>query len=126
MDILNFLKENITNKTPLCEILDTFCKMCQIDLPDSEFLFETGVFSCACDELYYFSFVRQYEADGDGYNQIHVDVVYPTSNETDELSRTDWIENVDEFKQRVLSSEEYSILKDEPIYNVEIYDDNTE
>lgn len=51
MDILTFLKENITTKTPLCEILDAFCKMCEIDLGDSELLFETGVFSFTCDEL---------------------------------------------------------------------------
>ena len=43
MDILTYLKENITTKTPLCEILDTFCKMCEIDLNDYELLFETGV-----------------------------------------------------------------------------------
>ena len=66
MDILAFLKENITTKTPLSEILDTFCKMCEIDLPDSELLFETGVFSFTCDELYYFSLVRQYEAEDEG------------------------------------------------------------
>ena len=59
MDILAYLKENITTKTPLCEILDAFCKMCEIDLNDSELLFETGVFSFTCDELYYFSLVRQ-------------------------------------------------------------------
>lgn len=44
MDILTYLKENITNKTPLCEILVTFCKMCEMDLKDCELLFETGVF----------------------------------------------------------------------------------
>lgn len=104
MDILTFLKENITTKTPLCEIVDTFCKMCEIDLGDSELLFETGVFSFTCDELYYFSLVRQYEAEGEGYNQIHVD----------------------EFKQKVLSSEEYSILKDEPIYKINVCDEGTE
>lgn len=126
MDIVNSLKEKITTKTPLSEILDIFCEMCEIELPDSELLFETGVYSYACDEIYYFSLVRQYEAEGEGYNQIHVDVVYPTSYEIDELSRADWVENIDEFKQTVLSSEEYSILKDEPIYNIEIYDNNTE
>ncbi len=123
MDILTFLKENITTKTPLCEILDAFCKMCEIDLGDSELLFETGVFSFTCDELYYFSLVRQYEAEGEGYNQIHVDVIYPPSSKISEFSRADWVENVDEFKQKVLSSEEYSILKDEPIYKLDIYEE---
>ena len=109
MDILTFLKENITTKTPLCEIVDTFCKMCEIDLNDCELLFETGVFLFTCDELYYFSLVRQYKAESDGYNQIHVDVIYPPSSK------------ISEFKQKVLSSEEYSILKDEPIYKLDIY-----
>ena len=117
MDILTFLNENITTKTPLSEILDVFCKMCD---------FETGVFSFTCDEQYYFSLVRQYEAENDGYNQIHIDVIYPPTNRISELSRTDWIENVDEFKQAVLSSNEYSILKDEPIFKIDIYDDDTE
>lgn len=69
MDILNYLKNNITTKTPLSEILDIFCKMCEIELPESQLLFETGVFSFTCDEQYYFSLVRQYEAENDGYNQ---------------------------------------------------------
>ncbi len=123
---LTFLKENITTKTSLCEIVDTFCKMCEIDLNDSELLFETGVFSFTCDDLYYFSLVRQYEAENGGYNQIHVDVIYPPSSKISELSRTDWAENVDEFKQKVLSSEEYSILKNEPIYKIDICDEGTE
>lgn len=126
MDILTFLNENITTKTSLSEILDVFCKMCEVELPESQLLFETGVFSFTCDEQYYFSLVRQYEAENDGYNQIHIDVIYPPTNQISDLSRTDWIENVDEFKQTVLSSSEYSILKDEPIYKIDIYDDGTE
>lgn len=126
MDILNYLKNNITTKTPLCEILDVFCKMCEVELPESQLLFETGVFSFTCDEQYYFSFVRQYEAENDGYNQIHIDVIYPPTNRISELSRADWIENVDEFKQVVLSSNEYLILKDEPIFKIDIYDEGTE
>lgn len=70
MDILTFLNENITTKTPLSKILDVFCKMCEVELPKSQLLFETGVFSFTCDEQYYFSLVRQYEAENDGYNQI--------------------------------------------------------
>ena len=113
MDILTFLNENITTKTPLSEILDVFCKMCEIELPESQLLFETGVFSFTCDEQYYFSLVRQYEAENDGRNQIHIDVIYPPTNRISDLSRADWMENVDEFKQKVLSSKEYSILKNE-------------
>lgn len=126
MDILTFLNENITTKTPLSEILDVFCKMCEIELPESQLLFETGVFSFTCDEQYYFSLVRQYEAENDGRNQIHIDVIYPPTNRISDLSRTDWIENVDEFKKTVLLSNEYSILKDEPIFKIDIYDDDTE
>lgn len=126
MDILSYLKNNITTKTPLSEILVVFCKMCEIELPESELLFETGVFSFTCDEQYYFSLVRQYEAENDGYNQIHIDVIYPPTNPISELSRADWIENVDEFKQTVFSSKEYSILKDEPIFKIDIYDEGTE
>lgn len=126
MDILNYLKNNITTKTSLSEILDVFCKMCEIELPESQLLFETGVFSFTCDEQYYFSLVRQYEAEKDEYNQIHIDVIYPPTNRICDLSRTDWIETVDEFKKTVLSSNEYSILKDEAIFKIDIYDDGTE
>ena len=126
MDILTFLNENITTKTPLSEILDVFCNMCEVELPKSQLLFETGVFSFTCDEQYYFSLVRQYEAENDGFNQIHIDVIYPPTHRICDLSRADWIENVDEFKQTVLLSNEYSILKDEPIYKIDIYDDGTE
>lgn len=58
--------------------------------------------------------------------KYHIDVIYPPTNRISDLSRADWIENVDEFKQKVLSSEEYSILKNEPIFKIDIYDDDTE
>ena len=59
-------------------------------------------------DRFYFSLVRQYEAENDGYNQIHIDVIYPPTNRISDLSRADWIENVDEldvYKRQALSRE---------------------
>ena len=123
MDILTYLKENITTKTPVSKRSSESPKSISHILQNVSKISQSGVFSFTCDELYYFSLVRQYEAEGEGYNQIHVDVIYPPSSKISEFSRADWAENVAEFKQKVLSSEEYSILKDEPIYKLDIYDE---
>ena len=43
----------------------------------------------------------------------------------EDFASCEWIEDIDEFKQFVLASEEYSLLQTETIFKVDIYIDET-
>ena len=68
-NLVENLKQKINNRTPLGEIVDVFCEECSADLPEKNFLFETGLYQFTCDEEYYFSLVLQYKDSGDEYLQ---------------------------------------------------------
>lgn len=124
-NIVENLKQKINNRTPLDEIIEIFCEECGIDFPEKDFLFETGLYQFTCDEEYYFSLVMQYKDNGDEYVLLHTDVVYPPSMKYEDFSSCEWIEDINEFKQFVLSSEEYRMLQTEPIFKVDIYIEET-
>lgn len=60
-NLVENLKQKINNLTSLGEIVDIFCKECSADLPEKNFLFETGLYQFTCDEEYYFSLVLKYK-----------------------------------------------------------------
>lgn len=124
-NLVENLKQKINNRTSLEEIVDVFCEECSVDLPEMNFLFETGLYQFTCDEEYYFSLVLQYKDSGDEYVQLHTDVVYPPSMKYEDFTSCEWIEDIDEFKQFVLASEEYRLLRTEAIFKVDIYIDET-
>lgn len=124
-NLVEILKQKINNRTSLEEIVDIFCEECNADLPEKNFLFETGLYQFTCDEEYYFSLVLQYKDSGDEYVQLHTDVVYPPSMKYEDFASCEWIEDINEFKQFVLASEEYSLLQTEAIFKVDIYIEET-
>ena len=124
-NIVENLKQKINNRTSLEEIVDIFCEECSADLLEKNFLFETGLYQFTCDEEYYFSLVLQYKDSGDEYVQLHTDVVYPPSMKYEDFASCEWIEDINEFKQFVLASEEYNLLQTEAILKVDIYIEET-
>lgn len=124
-NLVENLKQKINNRTPLEEIVDIFCEECSAEFPEKNFLFETGLYQFTCDEEYYFSLVLQYKDSGDEYLQLHTDVVYPPSMKYEDFASCEWIEDIDEFKQFVLASEEYRLLQTEAIFKVDIYIEET-
>lgn len=124
-NIVEKLKQKVNNRTPLGEIVELFCEECSVDLPEKDFLFETGLYQFTCDEEYYFSLVLQYKGSGDEYVQLHIDAVYPPSTKYETFASCEWIEDINEFKQFILASEEFMILQNETILKVDIYVDET-
>lgn len=124
-NLVENLKQKINNRTSLEEIVDIFCEECSADLSEKNFLFETGLYQFTCDEEYYFSLVLQYKDSGDEYVQLHTDVVYPPSMKYEDFASCEWIEDINEFKQFVLASEEYRLLQTEAIFKVDIYIEET-
>lgn len=124
-NLVENLKQKINNRTSLEEIVDIFCDECSADLPEKNFLFETSLYQFTCDEEYYFSLVLQYKDSGNEYVQLHTDVVYPPSMKYEDFASCEWIEDINEFKQFVLASEEYRLLQTEAIFKVDIYIEET-
>lgn len=124
-NLVENLKKKINNRIPLSEVVEIFCEEYSADLPEKNFLFETGLYQLTCDEEYYFSLVLQYKDGSDEYIQLHTDVVYPPSMKYENFVSCEWIEDINEFKQFVLASEEYRLLQTEAILKVDIYIEET-
>lgn len=108
MNYLTNLQQNIDKSMKLPTIIDIFCNCFK---RDSKFVFETGLYEFTCDEEYLFSLCC---AD------IRVDIIYPPSSKIYDLSSKNEFESVDKFKEFVLNSMEFNILKNESVYKLSI------
>ena len=80
--LIKFLKNKITDKIPLEEIVDVFEQMCSIPLEEDMILFETGTFTTfAKEQVFQISLVRQFPNEDEEFYQIHVDIIYKPTNE---------------------------------------------
>ena len=94
--LIKFLKDKITDKTPLEEIVDVFEKMCSIPLEEDMILFETGTFTTfASEPVFEISLVRQFSND-DEFFQLHVDILYKSTSENKIFSEATWNEDLSE------------------------------
>ena len=125
-NLVDFLKNKITDKMPLEGIVNVFEKMCGMPIEEDMILFETGTFSFTGKPLFQISLVRQFP-NGDGeYYQIHVDVSYEPANENKKFSEETWDEDINEnIFEYIRKSEVFAYAKDKEYINVEIYLDET-
>ena len=94
--LIKFLKEKITDKTPLEEIVDVFEQMCSIPLEEDMILFETGTFTTfASEPVFEISLVRQFSND-DEFLQLHIDILYKPTSENKIFSEATWNEDLSE------------------------------
>lgn len=125
-NMVEYLKNNITEKMPLDEIISAFEQMCQIPAEDDAVLFETGTFSFTGKPLFYFSMVRQLPGEDDEYLQIHVNVLYKPTQENKALNGTEWSDCIDEnIFDYIRSSQAFACVKDSEYVKVEIFADET-
>lgn len=95
--LIKFLKDKITDKTPLEEIVDVFEQMCSIPLEEDMILFETGTFTTfASEPVFEISLVRQFPNDDEEFFQIHVDILYKPTSENKMFSEATWNEDLSE------------------------------
>lgn len=59
-NLVKYLKNRITDKMTLEDIVSTFEQMCRMPIENDMILFETGTFSFTGEPLFYFSLVRQF------------------------------------------------------------------
>ena len=70
------MKNRISDKSGLEDIVNVFEQMCNIPTEEDIILFETETYSFTGKPMFYFSLVRQFPDDEEEYYQIHVDVLY--------------------------------------------------
>lgn len=131
MDVFNFLKSETAGKTTLPALVDVFEKMCELPIEnvsdaDIMILFETGTYTFTGKPLFYFSLVRQYPDEEDEFYQLRLELLYEPSETTAPFSRTDWdIDLKENIFDHIRKSAEYIALKDESIYKISVYLDQT-
>ena len=124
--LIKFLKEKITDKTPLEEIVDVFEQMCSIPLEEDMILFETGTFTTfASEPVFEISLVRQFSND-DEFLQLHIDILYKPTSENKIFSEATWNEDLSEnIFDYIRKSEVFAYAKNKEYIKVEIYLDET-
>ena len=121
-----FLKNKISKRMPLEDIVCIFEEMCHIPIKDDMILFETGTFSFTGRSLFSFSLVRQFPNGQDEYHQIHLDVRYKPNEANKRFSETTWNENVDEdIFNHIRRTEAFAYAKEDTYIEISIYMDET-
>ena len=79
---LEFLRERITDKMPLEEMVAIFEDLCREHIVDEMILFETGTFTAISDKpLFQLSLVRQAPNEDEEFYQVHLDIFYEASED---------------------------------------------
>lgn len=127
MEILvEYLKNAITDKMPLENIVDIFEQMCQTPLEDDMILFETGTFTFTGEPLFCFSLVRQFPNDDEEFCQIHVRVLYQPTDENKAFHAAIWDEDLDEnIFDYIRKSQAFAYVKHDKYVQIEIFMDET-
>lgn len=123
MDIVEALKSNILVSIPLEEIVNVFCTVNEIfSFDNSEYIFDSGIYESTCDEMLNFSLIREYK-ENNILNRICVDVIFSPNIDNYELSDNRHFSSHNDFKNYVLATNEYKILKNKNILKINIYQD---
>lgn len=126
MQLLDFLKQNITNQNTTDEIIDVFKQMCKTPIEEDLLLLEYGVYDFDSEDLFYFDLVRQYP-DGEGeYYQLRVSLMFAPDKENRKLNDTLWSDDTDEdFFDYIRKSSGYNYAKNHSFKSIDIRIDQT-
>ena len=79
---LEFLKDRITDKMPLEDMVEIFEDLCSVPIEDEMILFETGAYSAISNKpLFQLSLVRQAPNEDEEFYQVHLDIFYEASQD---------------------------------------------
>lgn len=125
-ELVDFLKNGITEKMSLDNIVDVFEQMCNIPIEDDMILFETGTFSFTGEPLFQFSLVRQFPNEDEEYFQVHVVVLYKPTIESNMFNGATWNEDLSEnIFDYIKKSPAFAYAKNKEYIKTEIYMDET-
>ena len=124
---LEFLRESITDKMPLEEMVAIFEELCREPIENEMVLFETGTFTAISDKpMFQLSLVRQVPNEDEEFNPIHLDIFYEASRENQIFSESTWDEDLEEnIFDYIRASEVFAYAREQEYQEVKIYMDQT-
>ena len=124
---LEFLRERITDKMPLEEMVAIFEDLCREPIEDEMILFETGTFTAISDKpMFQISLVRQTSNEDEEFYQVHLDIFQEACQENEVFHESIWDENLEEnIFDYIRNSEVFAYAKDQEYLAVKMYMDQT-
>ena len=124
---LEFLKDRITDKMPLEDMVEIFEDLCSVPIEDEMILFETGVYSAISNKpLFQLSLVRQAPNEDEEFYQVHLDIFYEASQDNQIFSESTWDEDLEEnIFDYIRASEMFAYAKEQEYKAVKIYLEET-
>lgn len=126
MDLLDFLKKNISADNTTDEIIDVFQQMCKTPIEEDLLLLEYGVYDFDEEDLFYFDLVRQYPDGDGGYYQLRVSLMFAPDKENRRLNDTLWSDDTNQnFFDYIRRSSGYDYAKNHKFKSIDIRIDRT-
>ena len=124
---LEFLRERITDKMPLEDMVAIFEDLCREPIDDEMILFEVGTFTNVSDKpLFQLSLVRQAPNEDEEFYQVHLDIFYEASEDNQIFSEATWDEDIEEnIFDYIRASDVFAYAKKQAYLAVNIYLDET-
>ena len=124
---LEYLKERITDKMSLEEMVAIFEDLCREPIDDEMILFEVGTFTSISDKpLFQFSLVRQVPNEDEEFYQVHLDIFYEACRENQIFSESTWDEDLEEnIFDYIRNSEVFVYAKEQEYLAVKMYLEET-
>ena len=124
---LEFLRERITDKMPLDDMVAIFEDLCREPIDDEMILFEVGTFTSISDKpLFQLSLVRQAPHEDEEFYQVHLDIFYEACPENEIFHESIWDEDLEEnFFDYIRASEVFTYAKEQEYQTVKIYLEET-
>ena len=124
---LEFLKDRITDKMPLEDMVEIFEDLCSVPIEDEMILFETGVYSAISNKpLFQLSLVRQAPNEDEEFYQVHLDIFYEASQDNQIFSESTWDEDLEEnIFDYIRNSEVFAYAKEQEYLAVKMYLEET-
>lgn len=124
---LEFLREKITDKMLLEDMVAIFEDLCREPIDDEMILFESGTFTSISDNpLFQLSLVRQAPNEDEEFYQVHLDIFYEASQDNQIFSESTWDEDLEEnIFDYIRASEVFAYAKEQEYQAVKIYLEET-
>ena len=124
---LEFLREKITDKMSLEDMVAIFEDLCRDPIDDEMILFESGTFTSISDNpLFQLSLVRQAPNEDEEFYQVHLDIFYEASQDNQIFSESTWDEDLEEnIFDYIRNSEVFAYAKEQEYIAVKMYLEET-
>ena len=124
---LEFLRERITDKMPLEDMVAIFEDLCREPIDDEMILFESGTFTSISDNpLFQLSLVRQAPNEDEEFYQVHLDIFYEANQDNQIFSESTWDEDLEEnIFDYIRNSEVFAYAREKEYLAVKMYLEET-